>query len=505
MIDEAEYNASIVDWDALRRIAARAARESTLTREGPIAYVNAQGTEGTSPAQRGNRVEIVGPHWLLDRRNYHIERTTRGTNYRNQETTHEQHSYVLLLNGELKHVCIFEDEQVYTPSSGQSTFRVSREHTISDIGDDDLGVFDREKTHAQHGSHGDVTMAWGDRNPGRELLVAEKGAGLYNTLNRLLPADATVPTDIPEFGLIDALRELNPRIDEAIHTIIRDKDWDYQSASEYLLSAIRPFEDKFSTLVAAAHACIDPALRAPFIHLRDIDREIPGAKALTQALSQFIEKQAQSQRQWTDSMRTTTREMRERGEHTGGFIDRTGGVPRDLQQMIDAMDWCARSDLSTVETRGIVRSIAYPGDTYLEAKAAAVDAVGESIQHRYAQAGRSVAPRSSDHRDLAELARYKELFCAGPSPNPPHLDALKDYIEAMVLGGGATPEQCAAFERATEWNRLRARWDRPVYRQMRKTLDDEAARQEELRQWEQESRAIAEQEAEAKPKKWWRR
>ncbi|WP_071288558.1 hypothetical protein [Mycolicibacterium llatzerense] len=210
MANVAAYEASAADWDQLRRFAQRVAKETRQPLQAPIAYttkthidvpvtVSAPGFAGllgrrvdtTRREERTQDVVVVGRHWLLERRHHHIERNTRGKDYTNQETTHEQHYYVLLPDGSMKHVCLWEEELVYT-SHGRTTFRPGeKSHLCNDLNSDfDLRIFDYASHYHEHGTHGRGTKTWGDREPGRKLLVHAKGIGLSKTLKRLLPETA---------------------------------------------------------------------------------------------------------------------------------------------------------------------------------------------------------------------------------------------------------------------------------------------------------------------------
>ncbi len=47
-------------------------------------------------------------------------------------------------------------------------------------------AFDFEKVHREYGRHGKGIKTWGDREPGKKLLVHAKGVGLSMALKRLL-------------------------------------------------------------------------------------------------------------------------------------------------------------------------------------------------------------------------------------------------------------------------------------------------------------------------------
>ncbi|MBM7494499.1 hypothetical protein JOD64_005721 [Micromonospora luteifusca] len=205
MPDRQAYEASVADWPRLRAYAKRVARDTRKPQEGSISYTTTEYqtvekervrksgpfglftrrelTSQQQPVTR--RIGVVGGHWALDRRNYHIERNTRLRGGTHQEITYEQHTFLLLPDGALKHVVLWEEEVMHVERGVTSAF-VKHSHSVVDVGDSQLRSFDFEKTYAEHGTHGRGTKTWGDREPGRRLLVHARGVGLSLALKRLL-------------------------------------------------------------------------------------------------------------------------------------------------------------------------------------------------------------------------------------------------------------------------------------------------------------------------------
>ncbi|MFG1869263.1 hypothetical protein [Micromonospora arborensis] len=205
MPDRQTYEASVADWPRLRAYAKRVARETRKPVEGPISYATTEYqtvekervrksgpfglftrrelTSQQQPVTR--RIDVVGRHWALDTRHYHIERNTRQRGGTHQEITHEQHTFLLLPDGALKHVVLYEEEVMHVERGATRAF-VKHSHSVRDVDDYQLKSFDFEKTYAEHGTHGRGTKTWGDREPGRRLLVHARGVGLSLALKRLL-------------------------------------------------------------------------------------------------------------------------------------------------------------------------------------------------------------------------------------------------------------------------------------------------------------------------------
>ena len=132
-----------------------------------------------------NLVTVVGPHWVLERRNHHIERNTRHRNTTQQNTVQEQHYVVLLPDGRLKKAVVYEEENLRT-ENGKSTYLGGHEHSLNDLSDRDVEAMDFEVRSYEDGNHGRGTKIWGDRERGRRLLSHAKGVGLTQALKRLL-------------------------------------------------------------------------------------------------------------------------------------------------------------------------------------------------------------------------------------------------------------------------------------------------------------------------------
>jgi hypothetical protein len=206
MPDRQAYNASTIDWPRIRAYARRVARETRTPAENGIFYTTTEYQTVTNPVEVKHglfnlftrvdkkskqvtvekRVDVVGRHWVLERRHHHIERNTKERTYTNQETTHEQHYLVLLADGSLNTVVLMETENMNT-AHGRTTFFATHKHFLSDLSARDVEVLDFEKRLSEHGTHGRGIKTWGDREPGTRLLYHAKGVGLTKALKRLLP------------------------------------------------------------------------------------------------------------------------------------------------------------------------------------------------------------------------------------------------------------------------------------------------------------------------------
>nr|WP_157527176.1 hypothetical protein [Kibdelosporangium sp. MJ126-NF4] len=201
MSDRQAYHASTIEWSRIRVFAQRVARETRTPAEQGISYTTTAYQTVTKqvevkygifnlftkPERTSERVEVnkqvdvVGRHWVLERRNHHIEQTTMERT--NQETTHEQHFVVLLADGSLKKVILIETENVNT-AHGRYTFFSIHEHTVHDLSTSDVEAMDFEKRH--YSTTKAHVQNWGDREPGKQLLSHAKGVGLTKALKRLL-------------------------------------------------------------------------------------------------------------------------------------------------------------------------------------------------------------------------------------------------------------------------------------------------------------------------------
>ncbi|MFG1838955.1 hypothetical protein ACGFH8_11030 [Micromonospora sp. NPDC049175] len=203
MPDKLAYEATTLDWARIRAYAKRVARETRKPTESAISYTTTEYETQTKRVEVkhglfdmftrvetrservavARRVDVVGPHWLLDRRHNHIQRNTRNRNATQQETTHEQHHVVLLPDGSLKRVVVWEEEFLGT-ENGKSTFFTTHKHLVADLDDRDVRAMDFEKRHSSHSA--DRIQVWGDQEPGKRLLTHAKGVGLTQALKRLL-------------------------------------------------------------------------------------------------------------------------------------------------------------------------------------------------------------------------------------------------------------------------------------------------------------------------------
>lgn len=199
------YEASAADWRRLRAYAKRVADQTRRPLAPPITYsvtdyrtVERAVTQRSGPFGMFNRtvtrserqpftrqVTAIGPHWVLDQRHQNIEKNHTDRTSRHQETTHEEITYLLLPDGSLKYVAVWEEETVHI-SDATPRVVIDRSHHMRDIGDGELKAFDFEKVHREYGRHGKGIKTWGDREPGKKLLVHAKGVGLSMALKRLL-------------------------------------------------------------------------------------------------------------------------------------------------------------------------------------------------------------------------------------------------------------------------------------------------------------------------------
>jgi hypothetical protein len=205
MPDKKAYEATALDWSRIHAYAKRVARETRKPRAGAISYTTTEYQTLTKRVEVKHglfdmftrienrservavdrRVDVIGTHWLLDRRGHHIENNTGHRNDTQQETTHEQHYVVLLPDGALKTVAVWE-VQFFGIRNGKSNFYTTQKHHVVDLTDRDVRVMDFEKCHTEHPADRFGTRVWGDREPGPRLLAHAKGGGLIQALKRLL-------------------------------------------------------------------------------------------------------------------------------------------------------------------------------------------------------------------------------------------------------------------------------------------------------------------------------
>ena len=205
MPDRRAYEATTLDWHRIHAYAERVAGKTRRPRAGAVSYTTTEyqtltkavevkhglfnmftRTEKRSERAAVNRrVDVIGPHWLLDERSNHIEHNTRHRNATEQETTHEQHYVVLLPGGTLKKVVV-SAEEFFRTENGKSTSFATHKHDVADLTDRDAQAMDFEKRHTSHRADRSGTKTWGDREPGKRLLALAKGDGLTQALKRLL-------------------------------------------------------------------------------------------------------------------------------------------------------------------------------------------------------------------------------------------------------------------------------------------------------------------------------
>lgn len=187
MGDVTEYEASSLDWAALRAVAQRAAQETPLKPDPRIVYFD---------RTAGVNIDVLGSHWVLDRRFENYEQRP------NDAVIDEGHAdivYVLLADGQLMYVRVSEDVRVY-PGGPPPTYTDS--HIARPIDESDVQAFDFATKHYDHGS-GTDNHIWGnvDRPPfdRGDLLHDGKGAGLLTLLDFVRTGQADLPASLTKF------------------------------------------------------------------------------------------------------------------------------------------------------------------------------------------------------------------------------------------------------------------------------------------------------------------
>jgi len=173
MTDTAPYEASALDWNALRSLALLAAQRTALVPTPKLGYVNRATNDYT---------ELLGPHWLLDHRMQNSEGSYSG----HVEEDHTDDVYALLPDGSLVYVQVVEEIWVF-PSRETPVYK--DHHVIRNMTDADVQAFDHAKEHyALNGVWGDTVWAGHGQGP---LLHGRKGAGLSQLLNDVLDGRVT--------------------------------------------------------------------------------------------------------------------------------------------------------------------------------------------------------------------------------------------------------------------------------------------------------------------------
>lgn len=199
------YNASRIDWERLRKYALRVAKETRLALSAPITYEKTVrqefSTEKTSGGLFGigaktitvveNRdvlmpIRVLGNHWKLDYRHWHLEDNYKTGGVRVQETTHEYHTLGLMPDGSIFKGCVMETEVLNFGGARSGLVYLNKEHIVRPIDDQDVLDLDFEKKYRETGRHNVNKKMWGDRDPGPRLLRHAKGVGLNLALKGVL-------------------------------------------------------------------------------------------------------------------------------------------------------------------------------------------------------------------------------------------------------------------------------------------------------------------------------
>lgn len=193
-VDLAAYQRSSIDWDRLRRYARKVAKETRLPMAPDVTFNKQVRREVTRPIRgflgrtrqetRTESVEVgvtvLGPHWAIDRRHWHHEKTTRSGGTVDIRGEHEWATTALLPNGDLTVAFVFEEELVV-----DSVFQHSRkQHEVRPINESDVLLMDHHRRTTNQTLPGGVHL-WTDRQPG-PLNRHAKGVGLNLALKDIL-------------------------------------------------------------------------------------------------------------------------------------------------------------------------------------------------------------------------------------------------------------------------------------------------------------------------------
>ncbi len=120
------------------------------------------------------QVTAIGPHWVLDQRHQNIEKNHTDRTSRHQETTHEEITYLLLPDGSLKYVAVWEEETVHI-SDATPRVVIDRSHHLRDIGDGELkGPSTSRRCTASTGDTVRGSRPGATANPGRSSWCTRK-------------------------------------------------------------------------------------------------------------------------------------------------------------------------------------------------------------------------------------------------------------------------------------------------------------------------------------------
>lgn len=204
MIDHDRYNASTVDMDHLRQYARIVAQETRLPQASPITIEESETVydrhteraffgfgrprEIVTARKVNKEVEVVGPHWLLDRSDWHKRETFISTHSRVEEEEHSYTYLVLLPTGEMQLAITSKLTLIQREGPGESglmhdeekgSIYPVREHHVTELD------FEREYTEGSWSEKGVEGSSWGYRTPGKQLIHPYKGGGLSSALKAI--------------------------------------------------------------------------------------------------------------------------------------------------------------------------------------------------------------------------------------------------------------------------------------------------------------------------------
>lgn len=189
MEKSAAYDASSLDWGALRSLAERAAQETPLKPAPKLSYFN---------PVTGENVEVLGPHWALD----HLQRSVEEVAPLAVDEEYSDTVCALLPDGELVQVQVIQG----TFTAGALTDYTSH-HSVEKMSDSDIESLDFTKVQTPkideyHETGSAKARGWGDqgRGPlvwGSNLAHRSRGAGLSLLLKDVLAGhQASLPDPV---------------------------------------------------------------------------------------------------------------------------------------------------------------------------------------------------------------------------------------------------------------------------------------------------------------------
>lgn len=171
--DLATYETTKLDWNVIKSLAVRAAKETSLKPAPVVGYVKRSTHEF---------IDVCGPHWLLDNR-YEWWEETR--DYIVEESRTEV-LYALMPDGQLVKISISEEYQGHREGHWRN---LGDSHFLNPMTEEDVQSFDFARSYHESGEK-DAPQGhiWGncDRPYSRgPLLQASKGAGLCRLLENI--------------------------------------------------------------------------------------------------------------------------------------------------------------------------------------------------------------------------------------------------------------------------------------------------------------------------------